>query len=34
VISSLFWQALQKAFETKLNFSSSNHPETEGKLKE
>ena len=25
-----FWQALQKAFGTKLNFSSSYHPETDG----
>jgi len=25
-----FWQALQKAFGTKLNFSNSYHPETEG----
>jgi len=25
-----FWQALQKAFWTKLNFSSSYHPETDG----
>ena len=25
-----FWQALQKAFRTKLNFSSSYHPETNG----
>jgi len=29
----LFWQALQKAFETKLNFSSSYHPETDGQTK-
>jgi len=26
-----FWQALQKAFGTKLNFSSSYHPEIDGK---
>ena len=25
-----FWQALQKAFGTKLNFSNSYHPETDG----
>jgi len=28
-----FWQALQKAFGTKLNFSSSYHPEIDGQTK-
>jgi len=27
-----FWQALQKAFGAKLNFSSSYHPKTDGQI--
>jgi len=33
-LQSRFWQALRKAFGTKLNFSSSYHTGVVGKLKE